>query len=168
MCSDINLTNAVNRGKNHLSVVLILHGAKFSAPTCFFPDFVTRIREWLHGSPNAPEGQWCATQKWQRVQNRNSHPDFSTRPGILRNYSTRWLISKYSALGPLPAPLEMLQDLPPPSSATPERYGSSIGLVWMVPYGCLRYLSASQISLAFFFQVTALRPLVPFAVREET
>lgn len=36
MCSDINLTNAVNRGKNHLSVVLILHAAKFSAPTCFF------------------------------------------------------------------------------------------------------------------------------------
>jgi len=35
-CSDINLTNAVNRGKNHLSVMLILHAAECSAPTCCF------------------------------------------------------------------------------------------------------------------------------------
>lgn len=62
-----------------------------------------------------------------------------------RNYSTKW--SKYRALGPIPASLEMLQSLPLPSTAISERYCSSIGLVCIVLYGCP---SASQMLLPFF------------------
>lgn len=45
----------------------------------------------------------------------------------------------------------MLQDLPPPSITTSERYCSSIGLVWLVPYGGP---SAPQMLLPFFSNCT--------------
>lgn len=51
----------------------------------------------------------------------------------------------------MPAPLEMLQDLPPLPTATSERHCSCVGLVWMVPYGSP---SASQMLLPFFSNCT--------------
>lgn len=57
----------------------------------------------------------------------------------------------------------MLQDLPPPSTATSERYCSSIGLVWMFPYGCP---SASQMLLNPL--ATALRIWILFSLGEQT
>lgn len=101
-CSDINLTNAVNRGKNQLSVVLILHATEFSALTgCF----LLLLSVWESGFMDTPihlKGSDLPPKIEKECKAGFYTQIFSAGHKILRNHRTRWLISKYSAAGSAP------------------------------------------------------------------
>lgn len=133
--------------ENHLPVVLILNAAKFPVPTCCFLFFLPILNNGFMDTSINLKNSDFPPKPWERVQRqKNSHLDFPLNPEKLEHK-----VIKVQSFGPKSSTTGNAPDLPPPSTATAERYCSSIGLVWMAPYGCP---SASQMLLPFFSNCT--------------
>lgn len=84
--------------------------------------------------------------RWERVQSQNSHLGFPPDPEKLQHKMISFKVQCFE-------PNSNTTGNAPGSSSTvsSERYRSSIGFVWMVPYGCP---SASQMLLPFLSNYT--------------